>query len=151
MAMISSPLPRARLLVCIALAWGVSAIWVTNAQQQPAQPGGADTFTGKSWRNETKGLGLSGRGFEAAARSDWHTHDAAQLLFVQEGRMRYQVRGQKMTEVGLHGTAYLPGGVPHWHGATPDQALSQVSITFGPGIKWMEKVGDAEYSGKSTR
>lgn len=143
---------RARLLVCIAVVWAVSAIWVTDAQQQAAQPAGADyTFTGKSWRNETKGLGLTGRGFEAGARSDWHTHDAAQLLFVQEGSMRYQVRGQKMMEVGFHGTAYLPAGVPHWHGATPKEALSQVSVTFGPGIKWMEKVTDAQYAGRSSQ
>jgi 4-carboxymuconolactone decarboxylase len=139
---------RGRVLMGLVLVWAVAAIWVTDAQQ-PAQPGSAEyTFTGKSWRNETKGLGLSGRGFEAGARSDWHTHDEAQLLFVQEGRMRYQIRGQKMTEVGLHGTAYLPGRVPHWHGATPTQPLSQVSLTFGPGIKWMEKVTDAQYAGK---
>lgn len=140
---------RSRLLVSVALVWAVSAVWVTYAQQQPAQPGDpAYTFTGKSWRNETKDLGLSGRGFEAGARSDWHTHEGAQLLFVREGGMRYQIRGQKMIEVGLNGTAYLPGGVAHWHGATPKQALSQVSITFGPGIKWMEKVTDAQYAGK---
>jgi quercetin dioxygenase-like cupin family protein len=140
---------RGSLFVCLAFIWAVAAMWVTYAQQQPAQPGDAAyTFTGKSWRNETKDLGLSGRGFEAGARSDWHTHDGAQMLFVREGRMRYQIRGQKMTEVGLHASAYLPGGVAHWHGATPDQALNQVSITFGPGIKWMEKVTDAQYSGK---
>ena len=91
---------------------------------------------------------MSSRGFEPGARSDWHTHDAAQVLVVQEGRMRYQVRGQKMIEVDLHGTAYLPGGVPHWHGAVPDRGLTQVSVTFGPGIKWMEKVSDAQYSGR---
>jgi|SRR5688572_12575656 quercetin dioxygenase-like cupin family protein len=135
---------RGPLVAGLALVWIVSAIWIAYAQQ----PDAAYTFTGKSWRIETKELGLSGRGFEAGARSDWHAHDAAQLLFVREGRMRYQVRGQKVNEVGLQGTAYLPGGVPHWHGAVPDQALSQVSVTFGPGIKWMEKVNDAQYSGK---
>lgn len=140
---------RGRFLACVALVWALSAMWVTSAQQQPAQPGDAAyTFTGKSWRIETKDLGLSGRGFEKGARSDWHTHDAGQLLYVREGRMRYQVRGQKMTEAGLNASAFLPGGVPHWHGATPDQALSQVSVTFGPGIKWMEKVTDAQYNGK---
>jgi quercetin dioxygenase-like cupin family protein len=136
---------RGRLLMCIGVAWALS-LWVTSAQQQPGDPN--STFTGKSWRIETKDLGTSGRGFEKGARSDWHTHDAGQLLYVREGRMRYQVRGQKMTELGLNGSAFLPGGVPHWHGATPDQALSQVSVTFGPGIKWMEKVTDAQYGGK---
>lgn len=142
---------RRRLFVLVALAWGGSAIWVSHAQQAGAPASAAYTFTGKSWRIESKGLGLSSRGFDAGARSDWHTHDAAQLLFVQQGRMRYQVRGQKVGEVDVHGTAYLPGGVPHWHGAVPDQGLTQVSVTFGPGIKWMEKVSNEEYSGKSRR
>ncbi len=135
---------RGALAVCLGLAWVVSATWGMRAQQ----PGADYTFTGKSWRTDTKALGLTGRGFEAGARSDWHTHAADQLLFVQQGGMRYQVRGQKMTEVALHGTAYLPGGVPHWHGATSKVALEQVSVTFAPGIKWMEKVTDEEYAGR---
>jgi quercetin dioxygenase-like cupin family protein len=135
---------RGWLVISLGFVWTVSAIWIMHAQE-PAAP---YTFTGKAWRTDTKGLGLSGRGFEAGARSDWHTHDAAQLLFVQQGRMRYQVRGQKVAEVGLHGTAYLPGGVAHWHGATPTEALDQVSVTFGSGIKWQEKVTDEQYSGK---
>jgi len=128
-------------------------MWIGHAQQ-PATPAGANedaNFTGKAWRIDNQGLGLSRRGFEAGARSNWHTHDSAQLLFVQEGAMRYQVRGQKMNEVRLQGSAYLPGGVPHWHGAVPGQALTQLSVTFGPGIKWMEKVGDDVYSGKASR
>jgi quercetin dioxygenase-like cupin family protein len=144
---------RGGLLVCLALIWAVSAMWIGHAQQ-PAAPAGANedaNFTGKAWRIDNQGLGLSRRGFEASARSNWHTHDAAQLLFVQEGAMRYQVRGQKMNLVGLHGSAYLPGGVPHWHGAVPGQGLTHVSVTFGPGIKWMEKVGDDVYSGKASR
>jgi 4-carboxymuconolactone decarboxylase len=142
---------RTRLFVGLVVVWAVSTVWTIPARQPATAQSREYTFTGKSWRNETKELGLSGRGFEAGARSDWHTHDAAQLLFVHEGRMRYQVRGQKITEVGLHGTAYLPGRVPHWHGATPDQPLTQVSLTWGPGIKWMEKDNDTDYSGKSSR
>jgi quercetin dioxygenase-like cupin family protein len=134
-------------LVGFVLVWIVSSLWITAAQQ----PAADNTFTGKSWRVESKGMGLSGRGFEAGARSDWHAHDGAQLLFVQEGRLRYQVQGQKMNEVGLHESTYLPGGVAHWHGATPGQNLTHVSVTFAPGIKWMEKVSDAQYSGKAAR
>src|SRR5262245_59967812 len=85
--------------------------------QQPAD----DTFTGKSWRIDNQGLGLSRRGFEPAARSDWHTHDGAQLIVAQEGGMRYQVQGQPMGTLGEHQSAYLPGGVAHWHGASPNQ------------------------------
>jgi len=142
---------RAWLILCFVVVWGLSAFWMTYAQQPASQETANYTFTGKSWRIESKDLNLSSRGFEASARSDWHTHGGAQLLFVQQGRLRYQVRGQQVSEVGLHGTAYLPGGVPHWHGAVPDQDLIQVSVTFAPGIKWMEKVSDAEYSARTAR
>lgn len=98
-----------------------------------------------------QGNGPFGRGFEAGARPDWHAHDGAQLLFVQEGRLRDHVQGQKMNEVGLHESTYLPGGVAHWHGATPGQNLIHVSVTFASGIKWMEKVSDDQYSGKAVR
>jgi quercetin dioxygenase-like cupin family protein len=122
-------------------------------QQVPAgaAPNAEDTFTGKSWRIDNQGVGLSRRGFEAAARSDWHTHGEAQLIFVQDGRMRYQVAGQPMKELGPHETAFLPGGVEHWHGAAPKQAATQVSVTFGGGIKWDKKVSDDQYSGKTKR
>lgn len=142
---------RGGLFLCLVFVWGMSAIWITHAQQPAATAPAEYTFTGKSWRIEPKGLSLASRGFEAGARSDWHTHGAAQLLFVQEGRMRYQIRGQKVSEAGLHETAYLPGGVPHWHGAVPGQGLTQIMVNFGSGgsgSKWMEKVTDAQYSGK---
>jgi quercetin dioxygenase-like cupin family protein len=133
----------------VVLGWAASALWVTHAQQPPTQSGTAPyTFTGKSWRIEPKDVSVTARGFESGARTDWHTHNSAQLLFVREGRMRYQVRGQKMSEVPLHGTAYLPASVPHWHGATPGAALSHLSITFESGATWMEKVTDAQYAGK---
>lgn len=125
-------------------------------QQPPPAAGGAaanveNTFTGKSWRIDNQGVGLSRRGFEAAARSDWHTHGGAQLIFAQEGRMRYQIQGQKMKELGAHESAYLPGDVAHWHGAVPAQPATQVSITFGGGIKWGEKVDNDQYGGKGKR
>jgi quercetin dioxygenase-like cupin family protein len=116
-----------------------------------AQQATDNTFTGKSWRIDNQGLGLSRRGFEAAARSDWHTHDGAQLIVAQEGGMRYQVQGQPMGTLSEHQSAYLPNGVAHWHGAPPNQQAVQISITFGSGIKWMEKVSEAQYDGKAPR
>ena len=79
---------------------------------------------------------------------------AAQLLFVREGSLRYQVEGQPVAELGLHETAYLPRGVRHWHGATPGEALTHVSVTFPNDageplpIEWMEPVTDAVYAGR---
>jgi len=146
----------ARVALCLWLVglFVTSTLWVTRAQQQSAATPAANedaNFTGKAFRIESKGYGLSRRGFEAAARSNWHVHEGGQLLFVEEGRMRVQVEGQKMKELGKGESAYLPGGVAHWHGAVPAQAATQLSVTFGPGVKWMEKVVDDQYSGKARR
>jgi quercetin dioxygenase-like cupin family protein len=148
-------LNRFALFVSFVVVFVASAAWTNHAQQPgaPAAPANEDaTFTGHAFRVDSKGFALSRRGFDPGARSDWHTHGGAQLLFVQEGRLRYQVQGGKMKEVALHESVYLPGGVAHWHGAVPGQPLTHVSVTFpdttGIGLKWGDKVNDAQYSGK---
>jgi quercetin dioxygenase-like cupin family protein len=145
---------RFGLLGCIVLLWVTSAWWVNGAEQRAAQTPAVENpanFTGKSTRMDPAGMTLGKRGFEASARANWHTHDAGQLLFVDQGGLRYQVEAQPMKELKTHESTYLPGGVAHWHGALPGQAVTQVSIQFGPGIKWMEKVTDDQYAGKTKR
>ena len=144
---------RAALCLGLVVLLGISNAWMARAQQPPV-PSGADdpnNFTGKSARLETTGLSLSRRSFEPSARANWHVHDSGQLLFVQEGGMRVQVQGQTLRELKKGESAYLEGGVAHWHGAIPGQALQQVSVTFAPGIKWMERVTDQQYTGKAGR
>ena len=131
----------------------VSSLWVARAQQVPAAAGANDprNFTGRSESLPTTGLSLSRRNFEPSARANWHVHDSGQLLFVQDGGMRVQVEGQKMRELRKGESTYLDAGVAHWHGAIPGTALQQVSVTFAPGIKWMEPVNDQQYAGKASR
>jgi quercetin dioxygenase-like cupin family protein len=143
-----------RTALCLALATllVVSSLWVGRAQQpSPQTPPNASNFTGKSESLDTKGLSLTRRSFEPSARANWHMHESGQLLFVQEGGMRVQIDGQKMRELRKGESAYLDPGVPHWHGASPGAALQQVSVTFGPGIKWMEPVSEEQYAGKAPR
>jgi quercetin dioxygenase-like cupin family protein len=143
-----------RLALCamMLILFGASTAWI-NGAQQPAATGADDpnNFTGKSARMETTGLSLSRRSFEPSARANWHVHDSGQLLFVQEGGMRVQVEGQKMRELRKGESTFLEGGVAHWHGATPGAELHQVSVTFASGIKWMERVTDAQYAGTAAR
>jgi len=145
--------PRAGLSIGLAALLIVSSLWVAGAQQPPAATGANDprNFTGKSESLPTTGLSLSRRSFEPSARANWHVHDSGQLLFVQEGGMRVQVEGQKLRELKKGESTYLEAGVAHWHGAIPGQALQQVSLTFAPGIKWMEGVNDQQYAGKAPR
>jgi quercetin dioxygenase-like cupin family protein len=131
--------------------WLASALWVGRAQQPATGANDPNNFTGKSSSLETKGMALARREFEAGARSNWHRHEGGQVLIVEEGRMRYQVDGQAMKELALHETAFLPGGVAHWHGAVPGTAAKQVSVQLATGITWMEKVNDGQYNGKAKR
>jgi quercetin dioxygenase-like cupin family protein len=144
---------RAGLCLGLVALLGLSSAWVARAQQPGAPQGApnASNFTGKSESLDTKGLSLSRRSFEPSARANWHVHDSGQLLFVQEGGMRVQVEGQKMRELRKGESTYLDAGVAHWHGAIPGAALQQVSLTFAPGIKWMEPVNDQQYVGKAPR
>ena len=125
----------------------ILALWLGHASLAQSQ---GNTFTGRSFRIESENINLSSRGFDRGARTHWHTH-SAQLLFVREGRLRYQVQGGPIGEVGLHETTYLPRGVPHWHGATPNEALTHVSVTFpnaageGLPIEWGSPVTDDQY------
>ena len=130
----------------------VSVVWIGHAQQRQTPANQVNPFTGTSFRVDSEGIRVSSRGFEADARTHWHTH-SAQLLFVKEGRLRYQVEGRPVSDVGLHETAFLPRGVRHWHGAAPGQELTHVSVTFpnaagkSLAIEWMEPVTDEQYAG----
>jgi hypothetical protein len=45
---------------------------------------------------------------------------------------------------------YAPPGVEHWHGAAPNEPLVQLGVVpFGGGIKFLEPVTDAQYSGQA--
>ena len=142
---------RLRVGLLLGVFVAVSGVWLA---QTPA--GQENPFTGKSFRIESEGIRLSSRGFEAGARTHWHRH-SAQLLLVREGRLRYQVEGQPVAEVGLNETVYLPRGVSHWHGAVPGEALTHVSVTFPNDagdhlqIEWLDPVGDAVYGSGAAR
>ena len=56
-----------------------------------------------------------------------------------------------MWEVDLNESTCLTSGIVHWHGAVPDQALTQVSVIFGLGIEWLEAVTDDQYKGNADR
>ena len=88
--------------------------------------------------------------FEAGARSNWHSHAGWQILAAEEGRGRTQVRGEAMIEL-LPGGApnYTAPGVVHWHGASPDEHVIQLTVMGGAsGADWFEPVTDADYRGQ---
>lgn len=121
-------------------------VWLVFAGIVAAQQ--APQFTGRSEAMDGKDLSVARRHFDAGARTYWHSHDKGQLLLVEEGRMRTQQKGGPVRDLGVGESEYAGPNVVHWHGATPDQPLTQINVGFGGGAKWLEAVTDAEYNRK---
>jgi quercetin dioxygenase-like cupin family protein len=120
-------------------------------QQPGGRAGSPPLFTGTTMAMDGKDLSVARRRFEAGARTYWHSHDRGQLLMVEDGRMRLQKRGSPMKELGKGETDFTPADVVHWHGATPNQPLTQINVGFGGDAKWFEAVTDDAYAGKAKR
>ena len=111
-------------------------------------------FTGRVWLNmmtDAEAGNDTQMGhvtFAPGARSFWHMHPGGQLLLVTGGTGYVQERGQPKRTVRAGETVACPPGVIHWHGATPDSALSHIAISTelhkGP-VVWMEPVSDEQY------
>ena len=140
--------------LCVLFVLTSAAQWASQAQT-PAPPtppaGDSSNYTGQTSRMDTDGMLMGRRRFEAGARSAWHTHPVGQLLFVEQGRMRVQRRGQPAKELGPGDSDYTGANIPHWHGATPDQFVVQASISFGGIGPWLDKVTDDEYLDRAKR
>jgi quercetin dioxygenase-like cupin family protein len=129
----------------------LSAGWIASAQQpsqtpRPATPVTAN-FTGSVRSLDAADVRAVRFQYDAGARSYWHTHDGAQVLLLEQGRGRMQIQGQKMQEMVPGRPVFFPGGVPHWHGAAPDQGLTQIAVNVG-GAKFAGPVSDDEYMGR---
>jgi quercetin dioxygenase-like cupin family protein len=121
----------------------------------PTTKGPADTFTGDVWVDPiTRGLPPSRLNvavvhFTPGARSAWHTHDGGQTLYVTEGRGLVQVRGHDGVELHAGDVVFTPDGEAHWHGATPHDLMTHLSITEGA-PHWGDHVTDEEYAAASS-
>ncbi len=86
--------------------------------------------------------------FEPGARSAWHTHPLGQILIVTEGTAWIQQWGGTSEEIRKGDVIWIPAGVKHWHGATPNTAMTHIAIQEqlnGIAVEWMEKVTDEQY------
>jgi len=134
-------------LLCVSALVGVSVFWVAHAQNASTD---AERFVGASRALEAEGWRVSRRWFEAGARTAWHRHPGAQVLFVEKGRARVQERGGPLHELATGETFYTAPNVEHWHGATPDSEFTQGALTHGDAsaTAWLEQVSDAQYAGR---
>lgn len=86
--------------------------------------------------------------FEPGSRTAWHTHPLGQTLFVVSGLGRAQRDGGAIEEIRPGDVVWFAPGERHWHGASPDTAMSHMAIQEsldGRTVDWLEKVTDDEY------
>ncbi|HTU39208.1 MAG TPA: cupin domain-containing protein [Acidimicrobiales bacterium] len=125
--------------------------------KQPSIKGPAGTFTGEVWIDpiaagvEPSRVRVNAVHFAPGARTAWHAHALGQTLWVTEGLGLVQARGQAVVEIGPGDIVVTPAEEWHWHGATPDNVMTHLSITEGVGdsdkveTQWGDHVTDDEY------
>ncbi len=90
--------------------------------------------------------------FAPGARTAWHMHPAGQHMVVTKGTALTGTRDGKILAFTEGDAVWCPCDVDHWHGATPDAAMTHLVITGskdGENVIWKEKVTDAEYHGNT--
>lgn len=89
--------------------------------------------------------------FEPGARSAWHTHPAGQRLVVVSGVGLTQEWGKPVQQIHPGDVVVCPPGIKHWHGASPEGAMTHLAVTGtvdGKNVTWMEKVTDEQYQAR---
>ena len=122
---------------------------------QPSVKGPEEWFSGDvridplySKKESTHGAGALVT-FEPGARTAWHTHPAGQTLIVMSGLGWVQRKGGSIEEIQTGDVVYFEPNEKHWHGASPNKAMSHIAIqeeVNGEAVTWMEKVSEQQYS-----
>jgi len=122
---------------------------------QPSIEGPAEWFTGTvridplflEAEDPARATGASVT-FEPGARTAWHTHPVGQTLIVVSGTGRVQREGGPVEEIRPGDVVWFPPGEKHWHGASPDTAMTHIAIQEkldGSSVEWLEHVSDEQY------
>lgn len=127
---------------------------IVKNEQLNSVKGPEDWFTGSvridplfQKKEVTKAAGANVT-FEPGARTAWHTHPAGQTLIITSGLGRVQREGGPIEEVRPGDVVWFEAGEKHWHGASPEKAMSHIAIqeeVNGEVVDWMEKVSDEQY------
>ncbi len=116
----------------------------------------AEWFTGTVWMSylhqaeapaRVHGVNVT---FEPGARTNWHSHPLGQTLIVTYGVGRVQRWGGPVEEIRPGDVVCILPGEKHWHGASPQIAMTHIAIhesLDGKVVEWMEKVSEEQYLG----
>jgi len=114
----------------------------------------AETFTGTVYvqplaaKNENNNFSIASVTFEPGARAFWHTHPAGQTILVTQGKGLYQEKGKPIKTISKGEVILCNPDIEHWHGASPESAMTHVVITNYKGdsqVNWLKPVTDEEY------
>jgi 4-carboxymuconolactone decarboxylase len=128
---------------------------ITRAESIPTRSGPARNFNGdvrvRPLFDSTATARASGAivTFTAGARTAWHIHPRGQTLIVTEGLGRVQLWGEPVHEMRTGDVVRIPAGAKHWHGASPDQAMSHIAVQEpldGRTVQWAEQVTEVQYA-----
>jgi quercetin dioxygenase-like cupin family protein len=126
------------------------------AVDHPPRPADVEHFTGAATVAQIHGLcaqpsvNLYRVTFQPSARTAWHAHTGVQVLLVLEGCCRVQKAGAPIQDVAAGGAIRIEPGERHWHGATPDAAMTHIALNFNATTEWFEKVSDLDFLRVST-
>lgn len=127
---------------------------IIRSGSQPSAQGPEQWFTGRVridspfQATEPARVGGATVTFEPGARTAWHTHPLGQTLIITQGRGWLQKWGEEIVELNQGDIVWIPPEVKHWHGATPETAMTHIAIAEaqdGSPVEWMEKVSDSQY------
>lgn len=127
---------------------------ITHSGSQPSVRGPEEWFTGQVRIDspfqapEPARVGGATVTFEPGARTAWHTHLLGQTLIITQGRGWLQKWGEEIVEMNQGDIVWIPPDVKHWHGATPETAMTHIAIAEkvnGSPVEWMEKVSAEQY------
>ncbi len=83
--------------------------------------------------------------FEPGGRTNWHRHTGVQLLLIVEGEGRVQKDGEPVRVIRVGDSVSIAPGEKHWHGASPESAMTHVAINLAATTEWLEPVSDEDY------
>src|SRR6201985_116375 len=122
---------------------------IKKAGSQPSAKGPSDWFTGTvridplfSAPEPARVVGASVT-FEPGARTAWHNHPLGQTLLVTSGLGRAQCEGGPIEEIRPGDVIWFGPNERHWHGASPDTAMTHIAIQEALEerlVEWFEKV-----------
>lgn len=105
---------------------------IEHAGDKPSVVGSAKIFTGKVRQDPIASAdqyshnGITVVTFEPGARTFWHSHPAGQRLLIVSGK-GFVGTADDVTHVVRAGDyVWCPPEIEHWHGATPDTAMSHI-------------------------